>query len=65
MALDSKPLGCDRVKLKVSDVVYSCSFPSRATVIQQKIGIPALALPNIGMLKTTVTLSRCCLTRLP
>jgi integrase len=40
MALDSKLRGCDLVKLKVSDVVYSGSVSSRATVLQQKTGSP-------------------------
>ncbi len=40
MALDSKLRGCDLVKLKVSDVAYSGSVSSRATVLQQKTGSP-------------------------
>lgn len=40
MALDSKPRGCDLVKLKVSDVAYGSSVSSRATVLQQKTGSP-------------------------
>lgn len=40
IALDSKLRGCDLVKLKVSDVAYSGSVSSRATVLQQKTGSP-------------------------
>jgi len=40
MVLDSKLRGCDLVKLKVSDVAYSSSVSSRATVLQQKTGSP-------------------------
>lgn len=40
MALDSKLRGCDLVKLKVSDVAYSGSVSSRATVLQQKTCSP-------------------------
>jgi len=39
MALDSKPRGCDLVKLKVSDVAYG-HVSCRATVLQQKTGSP-------------------------
>ncbi|PHM47649.1 tyrosine-type recombinase/integrase [Xenorhabdus miraniensis] len=38
--MDSKLCGCDLVKLKVLDVVYSSSVLSRTTVLQQKIGSP-------------------------
>ncbi len=40
MALDSKLRGCDLVNLKVSDVAYSSSVSSRATMLQQKTGSP-------------------------
>ena len=37
MALDSKLRGCDLVKLKVSDVAYSSSVSSRATICNKKL----------------------------
>jgi hypothetical protein len=40
MVLDSKLRGYDLVNLKVSDVAYGSSVPSRATVLQQKTGSP-------------------------
>jgi len=40
MALDSNIRGCNLVKLKVSDVAYSCSVSNRATVLLQKTGSP-------------------------
>lgn len=40
MAPDSKPRGCDLVKLKVSDVAYGNSISRRATVLPQKTGSP-------------------------
>ena len=40
LAIDSKPRGCDLVKLKVSDVSRGETLLSRATVIQQKTKNP-------------------------
>lgn len=37
MVLDSKLRGCDLVKLKVSDVAYSSSVSSRATICNKKL----------------------------
>jgi integrase len=40
LALDSKLRGCDLVRIRVADVVHgSCVLP-RATVLQQKTGLP-------------------------
>lgn len=36
IATDSKPRGCDLVKVKIGDVVAGSDIRSRATVIQQK-----------------------------
>lgn len=36
IAIDSKPRGCDLVKVKIGDVVAGSDIRSRATVIQQK-----------------------------
>lgn len=39
-AIDAKLRGCDRVKLKVSDVAPGGALRDRATIIQQKTGRP-------------------------
>jgi hypothetical protein len=36
LAMDSKLRGCDRVKLKIGDVVAGAAIRTRATVVQQK-----------------------------
>lgn len=40
LALDSKLRGCDLVKLRIGDLVSGGSIRNRATVIQQKTGLP-------------------------
>lgn len=40
LAIDSKLLGCDLVKLRIGDLVSGGSFRDRATVVQQKMGRP-------------------------
>lgn len=40
LAIDSKLRSCDLVKLRVSDVAHGRTAMSRATVVQQKTGMP-------------------------
>lgn len=40
LAIDSKLRGCDLVKLRIGDLVSGGSIRNRATVIQQKTGLP-------------------------
>lgn len=40
LALDSKLRGCDRVKIRIGDVVSSAEIRTRSIVIQQKTGRP-------------------------
>ena len=40
LALDSKLRGCDLVRIRVADVVHGSCVLSRATVLQQKTGLP-------------------------
>jgi integrase len=40
LAIDSKLRGCDRVKIRISDIVCDWKIRSRATVVQQKTGRP-------------------------
>ncbi len=40
LALDSKLRGCDLVRIRVADVVHGSCILSRATVLQQKTGLP-------------------------
>ena len=40
IATDSKPRGCDLVKIKIGDVVAGSDIRNRATVIQQKTNRP-------------------------
>jgi hypothetical protein len=40
IAIDSKPRGCDLVKVEIGDVVAGSDIRSRATVIQQKTNRP-------------------------
>ena len=40
LAIDSKLRGCDLVKLRIGDLVSGGSIRNRATVVQQKTGLP-------------------------
>ena len=40
LAIDSKLRGCDRVKIKIGDVVAGADIRNRATVVQQKTNRP-------------------------
>jgi integrase len=40
LAIDSKLRGCDLVKLRIGDLVSGRAIRNRATVIQQKTGLP-------------------------
>lgn len=40
LAIDSKPRGCDLVKIKIGDVVAGADIRTRAIVVQQKTGRP-------------------------
>jgi hypothetical protein len=40
LAIDSKPRGCDIVKMKIGDIVAGGALRTRATVVQQKTGRP-------------------------
>jgi hypothetical protein len=40
VAIDSKPRGCDLVRLKATDLVVGGHMKSRATVVQKKTGTP-------------------------
>ncbi len=40
LAIDSKLRGCDVVKLRIGDLISGGSIRNRATVIQQKTGLP-------------------------
>lgn len=40
LAIDSKLRGCDVVRIKIGDVVSGGEIRHRATVIQQKTGLP-------------------------
>jgi integrase len=40
LGLDSKPRGCDLVKLRIGDVTFGRSIWSRCMVVQQKAGRP-------------------------
>lgn len=41
LAIDSKPRGCDLVKIKIGDLVSGADIRTRALVIQQKTGNPS------------------------
>lgn len=40
LAIDSKLRGCDIVKIKIGDLVSGSTVRNRATVVQQKTGVP-------------------------
>ena len=40
LAIDSKPRGCDLVKIRIDDVVCGGNIRQRSTIIQQKAGRP-------------------------
>ncbi|MCP3866783.1 MAG: tyrosine-type recombinase/integrase [Gammaproteobacteria bacterium] len=40
LAIDSKLRGCDLVRIRVADIVHGSKVLSRATVMQQKTGLP-------------------------
>lgn len=40
LAIDSKPRGCDLVKIRIGDIVSGADIRTRAIVIQQKAGKP-------------------------
>ena len=49
LAIDSKPRGCDVVKIKIAVFVSGGVIRSRAIVIQQKTGRPVLTIDLAGL----------------